>query len=91
MQSNFDQIWNEDQKKVAKLEGWELVVVIDSGRPISTAYLDIFNVGPRFGNRRMAQRFVIEQAQKASHFHVNALSACTSSRMSRQAQPKRKK
>lgn len=79
--SKFDLIWNEAQNSAARMEGWELVVVVDEGKPVSHAYLDIFDSGPRFACKRSAAQFVIQSAQGGSRRHIEALSACSASRL----------
>jgi len=88
-QSNFDLIWTQEQKKQAADEGWELGIVIDMGKPVSTAYLDVFDKGPKFKDRSQAARFVLAQAHSGSRLHINALSARAASRMPAGA-PKKK-
>lgn len=80
--SNFDQVWNEQQRMQARSEGWELGVVVDAGRPITSAYLDCFDVGPKFVGRRAALQWVITRAQQRSKLHVDALAACGASKTS---------
>lgn len=79
--SNFDQIWNEQQQAQARREGWELGVVVDSGKALSTAYLDVFDVGPVFKTRRLAMQWVVAKAQQRSKLHIDALAACSSSKL----------
>lgn len=87
--SNFDLLWNESQRAAALQEGWELGVVIDEGKPIHSAYFDVFDKGPAFQDKRQAMAFVIERAKTKSRLHIAALSACQASRM--HTAPRRKK
>jgi arginine/ornithine N-succinyltransferase beta subunit len=89
--SNFDLLWNEQQQKAASAEGWLLAVVVNAGTSISTAYLDIFDTGPRFKSRTEAMRFVVAQAQQRSRLHIDALSACSASKLATSAPPSKRK
>jgi hypothetical protein len=79
--SKFDLMWNEEHRVAAAAEGWELGLTVDAGRPISTTYFAIYPVDARFKSRHHAARFVLERAQQKSKLHINALSACSASRM----------
>lgn len=79
--SNLEPMWTEQQRAQAAEEGWELGLVVDEGKPVQTAYLDVFDAGPRFPHRRAAMMFVYEQAKGRSKLHIAALSACSSSRV----------
>lgn len=79
-QSNYDLIWTEQQKTAAAIEGWGLVLTVDEGKPIGCAYFEIFDIGPKFPNRRAAAQHVVNEAMKGSRLHVDALSVCTATR-----------
>ena len=78
--SKFDSIWTEEQARQAAAEGWQLCITVDEGKPMSTAYLFIFDHGPRFMNRNQAYQHVMAQAYGGSKLHIEALSACSASR-----------
>lgn len=78
--SKFDSIWTEHQAAKAKAEGWQLAITIDEGKPITSAYLFIFDDGPRFPGRNAAYQHVLSQAYAGSKLCVDALSACAASR-----------
>lgn len=91
MKSNIDRNWTEENKAAALSEGWELALVVDEGKSVSAAYLDIFDRGPVFRNRQHAQRFVIAKAQTNSRLHIHALSTCRASRMVPPVPPRKKR
>lgn len=70
------------------------MLVVNEGKPVSTAYFDVFDLGPKFQNRNEAAKFVLGKAQERSKLHIAALSACSASRMdaaTAAAQPNRKR
>lgn len=78
----WDDMWSAQQREQARGEGWDLCLVVDEGKPVSSAYLDIFDVGPQFKNKRAAAKHVLETAKKGNApLHLHALSACSASRM----------
>lgn len=79
--SNFDRLWTERQREEAAAEGWELAFVVNEGKPVFTAYLDIFDKGPRFKQRSDAVKHVLARAQERSNLHVSAMAACAASRV----------
>ena len=88
--SNLDRLWTEKQREAAQAEGWELALVVDEGKPVSTAYFEIFDHGPQFENRTAAVKHVIARAQMRSVLHIAALSARSASRV-QQPTPTRKR
>lgn len=88
--SNFDLLWTRDQQQQALAEGWEVARVVDEGKPVSAAYLDVFDCGPKFANKRAAMRHVIEQARGRSTLHIAALGACQASRIPPQPHERKK-
>lgn len=87
--SNYDLMWNAEQRAVAAKEGWELGLVVDEGKPVSSAYMEVFDRGPLFKDRVAAMRFVVHQARQQSKLHVDALSVVMASRT--KAPPKTRK
>jgi arginine/ornithine N-succinyltransferase beta subunit len=81
LKSKFDLLWTEEQRHQAAAEGWLLALVVNEGRPVHSAYLDIFDSGPRFANRVEAVRHVVTQAQQRSKLHIEALGACSASKL----------
>lgn len=79
-QSKFDRLWTEEMIQAAQAEGWELAITVDSGRPISAAYFEVFPVTAAFSSRDMAAKFVIQKAYTGSKLHIAALTAIRGSR-----------
>lgn len=79
--SKFDLMWTEEQNIRAQAEGWCMALTVDDGKPISTAYYEVYDHGPKFPNRRQAMGFVVNQAQMKSKFHIEALGLRAASRM----------
>ena len=79
--SKLDSIWSEAQAEAARAEGWQLAYVVNEGRPVQTAYLEIFDAGPQFKDRGAAMKFVMHRAHERSRLHIEALSACSASRL----------
>ena len=52
--SKLETSWTADLLRAAKLDGWLLAWCINHGQPISRAYLEIFEHGPRFEDRERA-------------------------------------
>lgn len=88
--SKFDLLWNESQAAAAAEEGWQLVLVVNEGRPVTSAYFEVFDKGPRFPSRAAAMKFVVDRAQNRSKLHIAALSACSATRLNTAASPHRK-
>lgn len=78
--SKFDLCWNDSLQNKAREDGWNLGIVVNSGDPISRAYLDVFQVGPKFVSRDVAAKHVLDSALKGSSLHINALTAIRESR-----------
>lgn len=84
-------LWTNEQQLRANEDGWALILTVDSGKPVHTAYLELFHVGPKFPTRHHAVLHVTEQAKKNSRFHLEALAARSASRIVQQPKPKGKR
>lgn len=88
--SNLEPFWTERQAAEAAGEGWQLAWVVDSGKSISTARIEVFDTeNPRFKSRHDAMKFVSSQALARSKLHLEAMQALSASRIP--PQTKRKK
>ena len=79
--SNKDRIWNEDDERAAREDGWLMAVTVDSGRPGS--YYGIYPHGPRLPDPYAAMRWVIDRAKAGSKLHVRALMVIRETRMTK--------
>lgn len=80
MTTTIDSIWSAEHRSAAREEGWELTFTVDEGKPVQSAYLHIFNYGPKFNGRNEAAAHVLRAAQGGSKLHIRALSACQATR-----------
>jgi hypothetical protein len=63
-------MWTDEQQANARSEGWEIVDTIDNGKQV--AHMRIYSCG-RFKSHREAEQHVLNQARRASRFHIEAL------------------
>jgi len=73
--SKLETSWTADLLRAAKLDGWLLAWCINHGQPISRAYLEIFEHGPRFEDRERAVRHVVQSARAGNKLHITAMTA----------------
>jgi hypothetical protein len=77
--SNNDLTWTAEQAAASVTDGWLLAVTVDEGK--THGYLHTYPHGPRFKDPTMAMRWVVENAQRGSKFHIAALRAIAASRV----------
>ncbi len=73
--------WTDEHALAARAEGWELGIVINSGRPAKEWYYQIFPAGGPFLNSAQATQFVIAKAKQRSALHILALQTCAASQV----------
>ena len=73
--SKIDPLWGADLVRAAGLDGWLLAWCINSGQPISRAYLELFKHGPRFDDRAGVVRHVAPGSRNGRKLHVAAMPA----------------
>lgn len=73
--SKLDPTWSADLARAAGLDGWLLAWCINSGQPISRAYLELFKHGPRFDDREGVVRHIVHGARNGNKLHVAAMTA----------------
>lgn len=88
---SLEPLWPDDSARAARAEGWEIVMVVDNGKPVSSWYFMIFDCqdSTLLKDRRHAEQHVQNKAQAGSKLHISAMSAVMASRMPRSPQRKR--
>lgn len=78
--SNLDSTWPEAHAKASANEGWILAWTINSGDQVNRAYMEMFQLGPRFKTRAALVKHVIDAARAGSKLHATAMGVVLATR-----------